>query len=305
MNDYSVIIPCYNRRDMVGEALDSILSQSIPPREVFVVDDGSKDGSPEAVEAYERKTGGIVKLIRQANAGPSVARNQGLDRATSTFIAFLDADDLWLPGKMERQLEAMRREPDVVGVYSRFFKFTKTLDDLHREEPQNLLDDPSLEHILMTMCIQASSTVLRRAMVSDLRFDNDARPAEDALYFVEARLRGRWRMIESQLAAYRVHGVQVTADPWHAVKHTTARVRWINRHTNALGDDTASRLKRELWAKLINQLEKRYWARHFEQLREMCDEVAKQCPEQFEKSVLAKRKFYPRWVYKITDALRR
>jgi glycosyltransferase involved in cell wall biosynthesis len=100
--DYIVVIPAYNAAGTLKRALESALAQTLPPKSIVVVDDGSPDG--EELAAIVAATPGPIRLVRQANAGPAAARNRGVAEVGSTWIAFLDADDSWMPDKMERQL---------------------------------------------------------------------------------------------------------------------------------------------------------------------------------------------------------
>ena len=102
---FSVIIPVYNRRELVGRAIRSALAQQNAEYEVIVVDDASTDGTPEAVRA---QFGAAVDLvIMERNGGVSSARNRGLEQARGEWIALLDSDDEWLPGKLARQAAAL------------------------------------------------------------------------------------------------------------------------------------------------------------------------------------------------------
>jgi len=103
----SCVIPVFNAESWIGESLDSVLGQSRPPDEVIVVDDGSTDGTAEVLKKY----GARIKSVRQENAGPGAARNRGVALSTGALIAFQDADDVWLPEKLERQLLSFEERP--------------------------------------------------------------------------------------------------------------------------------------------------------------------------------------------------
>jgi len=96
----SVIIPTYNRRDLLREAIDSVLSQTFKDFELIVVDDGSVDGTGRMLRRY----GDRLTYVVQENRGVSVARNRGIDLAGGGYITFLDSDDLWMPTKLETQM---------------------------------------------------------------------------------------------------------------------------------------------------------------------------------------------------------
>jgi len=114
--DVSVVIPCFNSASTLGRALASVVAQSLPPREVIVVDDGSTDDVASVVEHVRaaRPHFDLRLSRRESNHGPSVARNHGWDLATSTYVAFLDADDEWFPSKLEIQFDLMRSHPTLV-----------------------------------------------------------------------------------------------------------------------------------------------------------------------------------------------
>jgi glycosyltransferase involved in cell wall biosynthesis len=105
----SVIIPTHNRWPMIGEAVESVLRQSIKEFELIVVDDGSSDDTVEKLEAFGRD----VRMIMQARRGVSAARNKGASAASGDYLAFLDSDDLWLPEKLACQIAFMQSHPEV------------------------------------------------------------------------------------------------------------------------------------------------------------------------------------------------
>ncbi len=105
----SCIVPVYNGERYVTEAVDSILRQSWDALDVIVVDDGSTDDTVQALAPFEAR----VRVIRQDNAGPGAARNHGLEESRGEFVAFLDADDIWVDDKLEAQLALLRDRPEV------------------------------------------------------------------------------------------------------------------------------------------------------------------------------------------------
>jgi glycosyltransferase involved in cell wall biosynthesis len=101
------VIPVFNGERYLAEALDSVLSQTYSPIELVVVDDGSTDATPAIIAGF----GSSIESVRQANAGPSAARNRGIEKARGQYIAFLDADDLWVANKTEKQLARLTSNP--------------------------------------------------------------------------------------------------------------------------------------------------------------------------------------------------
>ncbi len=109
----SIVIPTYNREDLVAAAIDSALAQTHVPCEVIVVDDGSTDRTAEVLARYA----GRIVAIRQENTGLAGARNTGIRAATGEFVGFLDSDDLWEPRLVEEALNVFDRHPEVGAVF--------------------------------------------------------------------------------------------------------------------------------------------------------------------------------------------
>lgn len=117
--DYSVVIPVFNGADTIGDAIASVLSQNQPPKAVIVVDDGSTDDTAAVVNALK----GPITLLRQDNTGPGSATTHGLSIVETPLIATLDADDLWLPGKIAKQIDYLRQYPNVAAIFCQLTKF--------------------------------------------------------------------------------------------------------------------------------------------------------------------------------------
>lgn len=107
--DISVIVPVYNTERYLDEALESLFAQTLAPTEIIVVDDGSTDSTPTIAQRHAER----IRYVRQENAGSASARNHGLRLARSPMIAFLDADDRYLPNKLEQQWRRFRARPEL------------------------------------------------------------------------------------------------------------------------------------------------------------------------------------------------
>ena len=129
MNDaYSVVIPAFNAAATLRETIDSILAQSVPAHEIIVVDDGSTDETASIAGGMN----GPITVIRQANGGPGAATTAGFAKVTTPWVATLDADDLWLPYKMERQFAHFAANTGLAGI----FALARLFKDGEKPDPQ-------------------------------------------------------------------------------------------------------------------------------------------------------------------------
>ena len=112
----SVVVPSYNRADLLPATLDAILAQTFPAHEIIVVDDGSNDDTVAMLQRYQPR----VRAMPIANSGDLVARNIGLGAASGDLVAFCDSDDLWMPTFLETMTGLWRREPQLTAAYSNF-----------------------------------------------------------------------------------------------------------------------------------------------------------------------------------------
>lgn len=193
--DYSVVIPAFNAAATIAAAVHSVLSQSVAPRAVVIVDDGSTDATAEVVAALP----GPVRLVRQANQGPGAATNAGFALCDDPLVATLDADDLWLPGKMERQLERLRADADLAAVFCRLATFQ---------------DDPARADLAGARGGWSRSTMLiRREVIAAVGpiVDPPGRAGEMVDWFARAKEQGhRFELIAEPLALRRVRPGSLT-----------------------------------------------------------------------------------------------
>lgn len=214
MDTVSVVIPCYNAGPFLKETLESALHQTAPPAEIIVVDDGSTDGSAEVAESF----GPPVRVIRQPNSGESVARNKGIETATSDWIAFLDADDLWKPDKLEKQLAATSDEVIAVHTEVEVFGATSSKSNIRRTPAEERY---RTEFVAVTNPFYgpSSSLLVRRSL--PVRFPTWTRFAEDLVYCLELIQLGEVTLVPEHLTLYRRHSRSQSAD-------CKARVHWHN-----------------------------------------------------------------------------
>lgn len=144
----SVLIPTYNYGRFLSAALDSVFAQTYTDYEVIILDDGSTDNTAQVAAAYPQ-----AKYIYQENAGIAAARNRLLEEARGEFIAFLDADDMWLPEKLEKQVAHLDEHPDCSIVFTAVENFSeRAQENLTKRELQ--LMKVELPYILPTACMR-------------------------------------------------------------------------------------------------------------------------------------------------------
>src|SRR5690606_34001769 len=164
----AVVIPVHDGEAFLAETLASVAAQTLPAAEVIVVDDGSTDRSA----AVARAAG--ARVLQQANAGPGAARNRGAAASTSELIAFLDADDLFEPDKLARQVAALASAPDAAGACSDALVLGGPRDGTRRNAGRRLPPVLRLRDLLHANPVIASSVVLRRsAFAAAGGFDED------------------------------------------------------------------------------------------------------------------------------------
>ncbi|KQZ94340.1 glycosyltransferase [Mesorhizobium sp. Root157] len=186
--EVSVVLPTFNRLRSLPAAVESVLSQSFRDLELIIVDDGSS----EDIEGFAASVSDPrLKYVRRpVNGGAAAARNTGVSESRGRFIAFQDSDDLWLPGKLERQIALFRELPDEVGVVTGG-KIVYGRDERYRHghgkvayapPPRSILrlDEDQVAHLLLENRISLQNTLFKRSHVSGAAwFDSGASANED------------------------------------------------------------------------------------------------------------------------------
>lgn len=172
----SAIIPCYNAAKFLPEAIESVISQTYDNIEIIVVNDGSTDGTDQVVCPYLDK----IQYVKQANAGPAAARNNGISHANGEYIAFLDADDLWRADKIQKQIEIIDTCTDIAMVYSKFENFCNDTGEKLSVMPDSTPSGLLFDLILQKNIIALPSVLLRKSKIIEVGgFDESLATAED------------------------------------------------------------------------------------------------------------------------------
>jgi GT2 family glycosyltransferase len=219
MECISVVIPCYNASAWIASSLQSVLDQGWPMLEVLVVDDGSTDGSVELVRTRFPE----VKLLQQKNAGSAAARNTGIQAARGDWVAFIDADDWWAPGKLRAQMELLSSHPEARMCCTAWQVW-------HSEEPEpdpglrQSLDRPSTgvgqgrsatgwiyPELLVGCCVWTSTVLARTELLRQLGgFDVGLKIGEDYDLWLRASRLTPIVRVQRPLALYRQHPHSLT-----------------------------------------------------------------------------------------------
>ncbi|VXD18796.1 Glycosyl transferase [Planktothrix serta PCC 8927] len=154
----SVVIPAYNCDRYIGQAVESILNQTYSADEIIVVDDGSQDNTRQVLQPYSDS----IRYVYQPNQGVSVARNQGLSLARGEFIVFLDADDIFLPDKLETQLAIFEKQPQLGLVQSGWRRVNKQGETLTEATPWDYVPELNLEMWLRWKPLGTMGTLMFR-----------------------------------------------------------------------------------------------------------------------------------------------
>lgn len=224
----SVVIPAFNAGWCVRKAIDSVLAQDFGHREVIVVNDGSTDDTAAVLAGY----GDAVRVIDQPNGGMSNARNAGIRAARGEFLAFLDSDDWWLPGKLTRQVELLRGRPDL-GFCSCAARVEDMEGHLLNLWSCPTWQEPFVAHLFGSGADvpgSCSAVLARRALVLAVgAFDETLRGAEDPDLWIRLAAVSGYACLPEPMAVILRRPGSVSRN-LEAMRSSTIRMMQKNRH---------------------------------------------------------------------------
>ncbi|MBI4712895.1 MAG: glycosyltransferase [Planctomycetes bacterium] len=213
----SVIIPTYNRAHLISEALESVFSQTYKNYEVIVVNDGSTDNTEEILNPYLER----IKYIYKDNGGVASAKNTGINNSTAPYIAFLGSDDLWLPNKLETQVQYLEKHPESAMVFSwaEAFENDARGNRIRKFDLKYTDDDLSFRKLLRGNFIPDLTALFRRECLAKVGpFNEELKYGEDHEFWLRLVRHYPLARINSILALYRIH-------PANLIKYTD----WLSR----------------------------------------------------------------------------
>jgi glycosyltransferase involved in cell wall biosynthesis len=286
----SVIIPAYNSARSVGDAIDSVLSQTCPVSETIVVDDGSDDHTAEVAARFDE-----VCYVREENQGLAVARNTGMRHARGDYLVFLDADDRLLPGALAAGLRCLERHPGCAFASGHFRFITREGSFLDEHRPGRIDEDPYRAFLRKNHVGMHATVMYRRLQLERIGgFDPALRACED--YDVYLRIAREFPVCRhgEVVAEYRKHGANMSSDTRLMLEAALAVLAKQAGYADADPERrTALRAGARLW--------KEYYAEQLVgQLR--ADPGRLRDPSEAMRGLMAILRYGPRWAVRRTIA---
>ena len=199
MTTISVIIPTYNREKLIGRAIHSVLRQTISCSEILVIDDGSMDQTAALVDSMRASSTIPIHLLYQDNMGAAAARNLGIQRAQSEFIAFLDSDDHWRKDKLAQQVRAMEENPDYLISHTReqWLRGGVHLNQKKKHIPRH---GYIFGHCLQLCAVGMSTVMVRKELFASIGLFSPLLPCcEDYDFLLRASCRYPFLLVDKSL----------------------------------------------------------------------------------------------------------
>ena len=211
----SVIMPIYNAEKYLADTLNSIFEQDYKDIEMVLVDDCSKDSSAKIISEYQKAHPEIVYYLQEKNMGAGAARNKALELAKGQYVAFLDSDDIWLQGKITRQIELMK------STKSPFSYTAIEMMDENGEtirEKRNIKENCDYKYLLHNTIIATSSVIIDRTVLGDFRMPLRRGGQDYATWLMLLRGGAVARGINEVFVRYRVTSGSLSSNKFKSIK---------------------------------------------------------------------------------------
>ena len=213
MMSVSIVVAAYNAEKTIAETVQSLIDQTYPDKEIIITNDGSEDNTPQILDDFAARFPGLVQAIHQTNQGQSIARNAALARAKGDFIAFMDADDIWAPNKIERQVEFLTRNPEYGLVYTEGRYIDAAGNKMERFDCSTDFTGNCFETLYVKNNIVGTSVMTRRAILDEVgTFVPELRACENWELWTRISHKYPITFIDEELSFYRRHGSNMTSN---------------------------------------------------------------------------------------------
>jgi hypothetical protein len=207
MPTVSVIIHTFNNEEFIAETVESVLRQTYNDYEIIVVDDGSEDGTRDALLPYMQK----IRYHYKENGGIASAKNAGISLSNAEFIAFLDHDDLWVPDKLKIQMEHFNSNPQVGLVYAKYTSFRDGKE--LRTKPEKGYSGWIFKELLSKSFIQTSTVAVKKECLNAVGpYDESFTLGDEYDMFLRVAKRFQCGFVDKELTKYRVHDRNASKD---------------------------------------------------------------------------------------------
>ncbi len=213
----SVVMASYNYERFLLETIEGVLNQSCKDLELIIVDDGSKDSSPQIIKSYQEKDKRVRGIFHSENKGIARTFNDGIDQAAGKFMATMGSDDVWVENKLKKQLEVLKGNENLV-VYS---------DSMIIDAQSNMVAEPVdkkvnaskkkrkksgniFRELLGGNFVCGSSVLFKKDNIRNIRYDEQLKYVNDYKFVLDLARKYEFYFIPEPLIKYRVHGKNVT-----------------------------------------------------------------------------------------------
>ncbi|MCY7348377.1 MAG: glycosyltransferase family 2 protein [Pyrinomonadaceae bacterium] len=205
-------VPSYNHAPFVEKCLRSIINQTLTPKKLLVIDDGSKDGSPQIIERILKDCQFAAELKVEKNRGLCATLNAGFAESGGDFFAYLGSDDVWFPGFLEKRRALLEKRPNAVLAFGHGLLIDEADRIIDRTEDwTDFADGDLLPQLLRGQIFPSASVVYRRSALAKYRWNEDSR-LEDYEMYLKLAADGEFAFDPQLLCAWRQHGSNVSGD---------------------------------------------------------------------------------------------
>jgi len=212
MSEISVLVPSYNHAPFIERTLKSIFAQTLKPKKLIVIDDGSKDESVEIIERVLSNSPFETEFIRRENRGLSATLNEGFEKTSGEFFAYLGSDDVWLPAFLEEQISLLKNRPNAVLAFSHAFLIDENDSIIDcTNNWTDFADGDVLPFLLSGQVFSSPGVAYRREFLRKHKW-NENSILEDYELYLKLSGEGDFARNEKVLSGWRQHGSNVSGD---------------------------------------------------------------------------------------------